>query len=271
MDYRYLKAFMTTAKLLSFSKAAEALNIAQSAVSRQIKLLEESIGQELIIRSSKKVLLTEKGIELFRAVQQFEKSMENIFESEAIKVIRIGTLHGLLETWLTNIIGEYSNKFPHNVEVTIGTPQELKQGINEGKFDIIFTPENIQNELVSSLKLFNEKLVLISKKEVEQSKISSYNWVVYDEQDYLFRLYKRRSKKIFCVRSITSIIQLVKQNVGIAIVPEHILRSNDRLFKIEMKNSSSEASSIYMATLNYKILPGHFKEFIEEVKRQALI
>ena len=41
LDFRYLKAFMLTAKYSSFSKAAEELNIAQSAVSRQIKLLEE--------------------------------------------------------------------------------------------------------------------------------------------------------------------------------------------------------------------------------------
>jgi len=61
LDYRYLKAFMITARYLNFSKAAQELNIAQSAVSRQIKLLEESVGQQLIVRSSKKVLLTEKG------------------------------------------------------------------------------------------------------------------------------------------------------------------------------------------------------------------
>ena len=60
MEYRYLKAFLLTAEHSSFSKAAQLLSIAQSAVSRQIKLLEESLGEELIIRSSKKVILTTK-------------------------------------------------------------------------------------------------------------------------------------------------------------------------------------------------------------------
>ena len=63
IDFRYLKAFILTAKYASFSKAAEELNIAQSAVSRQIKLLEDTLGEELIIRSSKKVVLSEKGKE----------------------------------------------------------------------------------------------------------------------------------------------------------------------------------------------------------------
>ena len=66
-DYRYLKAFMVTARYLNFSKAAQELNIAQSAVSRQIKLLEESVGDQLIIRSSKKVLLTDKGRRYLRS------------------------------------------------------------------------------------------------------------------------------------------------------------------------------------------------------------
>ena len=61
LDYRYLRAFIVTARHLNFSRAADELNIAQSAVSRQIKLLEEGVGQQLIIRSSKKVILTEKG------------------------------------------------------------------------------------------------------------------------------------------------------------------------------------------------------------------
>ncbi|WP_393096157.1 LysR family transcriptional regulator, partial [Halobacteriovorax sp. ZH3_bin.1] len=45
MDYRYLRAFTLTAKYLSFSKAAAELKIAQSAVSRQVKLLEESMNE----------------------------------------------------------------------------------------------------------------------------------------------------------------------------------------------------------------------------------
>ena len=71
MDYRYLKAFLLTAEFSSFSRAAEILKIAQSAVSRQIKLLEETLGEELIIRSSKKVLLTAKGQQLYLVAKSF--------------------------------------------------------------------------------------------------------------------------------------------------------------------------------------------------------
>jgi DNA-binding transcriptional LysR family regulator len=51
MDYRYLKAFLSVARHLSFSSAAKELCIATSAVSRQVQLFESSIGKELFIRS----------------------------------------------------------------------------------------------------------------------------------------------------------------------------------------------------------------------------
>ncbi len=61
MEYNYLKAFFEVAKQRNFTKAAETLNIAQSAVSRQISLLEYSLKKQLIIRSSRKVVLTPEG------------------------------------------------------------------------------------------------------------------------------------------------------------------------------------------------------------------
>ena len=107
IDYRYLKAFMVTAKLLNFSKAAEELNIAQSAVSRQIKLLEDSINQQLIIRSSKKVILTEKGNDLLKLMEKFESNIQDVFFTQSSKKIRVGILHGLLETWFSELIADF--------------------------------------------------------------------------------------------------------------------------------------------------------------------
>lgn len=261
VDYRYLKAFELTAKHLSFSKAAEELNIAQSAVSRQIKLLEESINEELIIRSSKKVLLTDKGRALYLNLLNFEDHVNQIFETEANKVIRIGTLHGLLETWLSGIISQYLSKYPNEVKITVDTPIGLQEGITNGHYDIIFTVDNIQNDLVSSLKLFNEKLVLISKKEIELREIQKHTWIVYDQNDHFFKVYKKRSNRIIQVNSMTTILQLVKSNVGIAIVPDHLIKNSDKLQQYDIKNASQHSTTIYMATLNYKNMPSHLKNF----------
>lgn len=265
MDYRYLKAFVLTAENTSFSKAAEKLKIAQSAVSRQIKLLEESLEQELIIRSSKKVLLTQKGKELYLASKNFMQTTEDLFATESKKTIKIGVLHGLLENWLQDIIVRYySSTAMNNLEIKIDNPTALRRDMEEGKYDIIFSVDNIQSELVTSLKLFDEKLVLISKAPVQMSKIHEYRWVVFSDKDYLFQLNKKVSSQVLTVSSITSVVNLVKNNIGIAIVPDHVLGQDDDLIMTSI--TGGKKSKVFMTTLNYKVMPKHLEAIINLVK-----
>ncbi|MEA9357936.1 LysR family transcriptional regulator [Bacteriovorax sp. PP10] len=266
LDFRYLKAFMLTAKYSSFSKAAEELNIAQSAVSRQIKLLEDSLQEELIIRSSKKVILSEKGKELYQASQSFEKTSLQIFQREDQLPLSIGILEGLLKNWFTPLLTDYLKNQKRDVTVHVADMPELKSGIEESKFDVIFGVENIQSELVTSLKLFEEKLVLISKNEINRKKLNESRWVVFSNNDHLFKLSKTKSESIVMVDSFSSIISLVKNDVGIAVVPDHLIRKEDQLKVQEFPGLPS--SQIYLSTLNYKKMPERIQALCDIVKKK---
>lgn len=266
LDYRYLKAFMVTARHLNFSKAAQDLGIAQSAVSRQIKLLEESVGQQLIIRSSKKVLMTEKGQALLDILTGFEDSVQDVFFGHMNKTIRVGILHGLLETWFNDIMIDFSKSSAHQLSVEVNSLENLKEKLHNGKYDLIFTTENIQSELVSSLKLFEEKMVLVSKNEINPKESEQYPWIVYSEHDHLFQLNKKRSQKIVVVNSITTILKLVKKGLGIAIVPSHTIENEQGLKNYEVKGLSKQY--IHMSTLNFKSIPPHLKTLIDLIKKR---
>lgn len=266
LDFRYLKAFMLTAKYASFSKAALELNIAQSAVSRQIKLLEDTLGEELIIRSSKKVMLSEKGKELYAAAINFEKTSLQIFETEDKKGINIGILEGLLHHWFTPILSEYLKNEQREVTVYTADLQVLKQGIESGRFDIIFGTENIQSELVSSLKLFEEKLVLIGAVEINRKKLNEHRWLVFSENDHLFKLSKNKNENTVMIDSFETIIKLVKNNLGIAIVPDHLIKNDEQIKTHEIPGLPS--SQIYMSTLNYKKMPERIKKMADLVRRK---
>lgn len=265
LDYRYLKAFMVTSRYLNFSKAAQELGIAQSAVSRQIKLLEESVGQQLIIRSSKKVLMTEKGEALLDQLKSFEGSLQEIFFGHMNKTIKVGILHGLLETWFNEVIVEFTKTSSHQLQVEVNSLENLKDRLHSGKYDIIFTTENIQSELVSSLKLFDEKMVLISKTEINPKDASNYPWIVYSENDHLFQLYKKRADKTIVVNSITTILKLVRKGVGIAIVPDHSVEPDMKLNSYDLKGLQKQ--HIHLSSLNFKTMPEHLKQLIDVVKR----
>lgn len=266
LDFRYLKAFKLTAQYSSFSKAAEDLKIAQSAVSRQIKLLEDHMGEELIIRSSKKVLLTEKGKELYNALINFEKKTLEIFQTEDHLPLNIGILHGLLINWFPPILSEVFKDSQREINISIKDLGDLKSGIEAQKFDIVFGTENIQSELLTSLKLFEEKLVLISKKEINRKRIQDYRWIVYSDHDHLFKMSKEKPKSILKIDSMSTIIQLVKNDLGIAIVPDHLLNKDDGLKTYDLQNV--KPSAIYMTTLNYKKLPGRLESLTKAVRKK---
>ena len=265
-DYRYLRAFILIGKHSSFSKTAMELRIAQSAISRQIKLLEQSLNQELIIRSSKKVILTDKGRELFLAAKSFEATIKNIFENEQTKTIHIGVLQGLLENWFQHILSLYYKDYSNNIVIKVASPMALKNLLHEGQLDIIFINENIQSELISALKLFDETLVLISKEKVSLEQIHQYRWIIYDDEDNLIRTYRKRSDRIIQVDDMSTIIQLVKAGIGLAVVPHHVVGDGPKLF-VE-KFTQSHKNEIYLATLNFRAMPQYLKDLIQFIVKQ---
>jgi DNA-binding transcriptional LysR family regulator len=268
LDYRYIRAFMVTARHLNFSRAAEELNIAQSAVSRQIKLLEDGVGHQLIVRSSKKVILTDKGQALLNLVEKFEQDVTGIFLGQVSRTLKIGILHGLLENWFNDIITDYAKSKKLSLVVEVQPMERLKEKLLSGQYDLVFTSENIQSELVSSLRVFDEKMILISKSEINLKDIHDYPWVVYNENDNLFHVFKKHTRQMIAVNSITSVVNLVKKGVGVAIVPDHLLKPTDNLKTYDVKGLPK--ASVFISTLNFQTLPEPLKGLVEMIKKKAL-
>jgi DNA-binding transcriptional LysR family regulator len=265
-DYRYLKAFIVISRTLNFSAAAKELGIAQSAVSRQIKLLEESIGHQLLVRSSKKVVLTKIGEEFSKQVSQFEEKIKDTLYPNVSKTIHIGILHGFLETWFNDVIVEFSKRYKYQLIIEVNSLENLRINLHNGKYDLIFTSQGIQSEFVSSLKLFEEKMVLIGKKsQLEFNQLHEYPWIVYSNQDHLFQLNKKKSDHIIIINSITAMIKLARKGLGIAIVPEHTIEDRKNLQIVDVKGLPKQ--HIYLSTLNFKKVPEYVKSLIEIIQK----
>jgi len=269
VEYKYLKAFLLTAKYSSFSRAAAELRIAQSAVSRQIKLLEETLKQQLIIRSPKQVILTSKGQELYLAATDFDKSVNSLFTEDNRKEIRVGVLHGVLETWLISFMRRYYKIRDANIVIQVDKPHVLIEGLTNRNLDLAITNEFLQTEMISSLKLFDEELVVVSKKKVDYEELAAERWITYDNNDWLHVLFKKRqSERYLRVNSMTAIVNLVRNDLGVAIVPTHMLSpSDDDLFRIPIPKAKNP--SIYISTLNYAHMPHHIREVSDLLRQLA--
>jgi DNA-binding transcriptional LysR family regulator len=92
-DLRQLRFFVTIAELMNVSRAAEALNISQSALSRQLQALEEEIGLRLFDRVGKRLVLTAEGEEMLpRAALLVEQADALSMRADALARGRIGHL-----------------------------------------------------------------------------------------------------------------------------------------------------------------------------------
>lgn len=118
LDWDKLKFFYYVAKCNSFTNAAKYLHLTQPSISRAIKSLEEQLGLELFIRTTKRLVMTEEGEILLKMIQRliedFETTITGIHEDqrEPQGPIRIWTTEGLLNYYLLRYIPEFLEKYP---------------------------------------------------------------------------------------------------------------------------------------------------------------
>lgn len=115
-NLKALQIFVVVAESCSFRRAAEVLHRSQSAVSTQIKLLEEQIGVTLFHRTTRRVQLTAEGQQLLghaqRAVASLELGLREIREAANIQVghISMGCVPSIAATMLPPVLAEFQRK-----------------------------------------------------------------------------------------------------------------------------------------------------------------
>ncbi len=118
MDLRRLRYFVAVAEKMHFGHAADSVNVVQSAISQQIKLLEAELGVVLLERSRPYVKLTEAGRaflpECKRVLQQAEEATRVAKQAGAGYVgrIRVGFVDNALWSLLPPLIRDFRSRFP---------------------------------------------------------------------------------------------------------------------------------------------------------------
>ncbi|MEM9091476.1 MAG: LysR family transcriptional regulator [Cyanobacteria bacterium P01_F01_bin.53] len=152
MEIYQLKVFLEVARHLSFTEAADALNLTQPAVSAKIKSLESSLGVELFQRLGRKIKLTTVGAYLLEAGPNLiELEGRLIREIEDIKQgrfsrLKIGCTTTIASGWLPRILFEYRQKYP-GIDVhclTFDTVEQLHQSMVLGEIDVGFSDSNLK-------------------------------------------------------------------------------------------------------------------------------
>ena len=136
-----LRTFVTGLELGSFSKAAQRLGRSQSAISTQLRRLEEQAGKALFKKSGRGLALTTGGESLLsyakRILELNDEAIDGLQDSEVEGWVRLGIPQDFAEGWLTGVLGQFARAHPKvRVEVRAEQNVLLVERLREGELDL---------------------------------------------------------------------------------------------------------------------------------------
>lgn len=153
MELRHLRCFVAVAEELHFSRAAQRLHIAQSAVSQQVRRLERELGVELLLRNKRRVRLTHVGRafleESRRTLEQADRAVDTARRAARGQVgqLAVGFFGPATYGVLPEILGTYRERFP-DVELTLHewTTSKQVEELRAGRIQVGFLRGPIRDE-----------------------------------------------------------------------------------------------------------------------------
>lgn len=144
----------------SLSKAAEKMNIVQSAVSRQLQLFEGEIGSPLFERNGKKLIaMTSLGLRIMEEVNTINQAKNNIqtlaadYLDSSHGVLHIATTHTQAKYFLPKPILRFREKYPGvRIYMDEASPEQLINKLHTGKADIAICTEKVADDAYLAVK-----------------------------------------------------------------------------------------------------------------------
>lgn len=287
MNWDKLRIFHVVADTGSFTGAGNILNLSQSAVSRQIRGLEESLKLPLFHRHARGLLLTEQGEELYETVRDIYVKL-SMTEARLIEIkerpqgpLKITTTVGFGSLWLTEHIGEFLDRYSDIAVSLFVTDVELDLTMREADVAIRVTPPTqpdlIQRHLFTGhfgiyaapayLNSFGTPRSLaqlathrvISFGSEMPSSYQGHNWLV-DE----ITAVADEFVPALTVNNVYGMLRSTENGVGIAALPTFLGEGKTNLVRIldRVDTPSADCYFVYPSELRDSQRIGVFREFL---------
>ncbi|MBK3774713.1 LysR family transcriptional regulator [Azospirillum brasilense] len=292
MDWDKLRVFHAVAEAGSFTHAGEALNLSQSAVSRQISALEDSLGVPLFHRHARGLILTQQGELLNHAARDiFAKlSMTQAMLSESKDAakgpLKVTATAAFGSTWLTPRIGEFLALYPDIQLTLLITDTELDLGMREADVAIRVSPPRqpdlIQRHLMTFRShLYAHRRYLDRKGEPQTvADLASHDLVTYPQElrppfantHWLRDLVTdavARDRTVLQVNNLYAIFRAVESGLGVGSLPDYLVTGLNDIVRVlpDQSGSKVDAFFVYPEELRHSKRIAVFRDFL--VKKVA--
>jgi DNA-binding transcriptional LysR family regulator len=285
MDWDKLKIFHAVTQAGSFTKAADVLNLSQSAISRQIQSLEYELKTTLFERHARGLSLTDNGEILYKTaneviskIKEVESDLMDKKDKPSGKIV-VTTVVGFGGIWLTPRIQEFMEKNPDiEVELTV-TDQELDLSTREADIAIWMRQPKQLNYIQKKLIDINYH-IYGSSKYLEKfgvprtvKDLDKHNLITYgrgtpsplSQKEWILKLgTKIKRKSVMKVNNIYALLLAVDSGVGLAALPDYMTIGKPGLVKVlgEINGPKYEAHFVYPQSLKNVARVQAFRDFI---------
>lgn len=284
LDSRQLRAFQELARNGSFTAAARALNLTQSAVSHSIKALERSLEIVLFERLGKTVRLTRAGEALLphadRILSRMMRAQDELkqLERPGHGRLRIGATVTISQYVLPSVLRELRESFPaFDIAVTTDDSRGLMSLVETGEIDVAVALETSFSDSLKREPLFEDQIQmalspmhpLASKGKIKADDILDESFIFYNQSSETFRVLEHESlnsgirlKTAMQVGSMAAIKEMAKIGMGIGLlspwVAEQEIAQGSLVFRPLPWKNQNRRWSIHRD-------PRHEPQMIEEV------
>ncbi len=242
MDLRALEYFVAVVEERSFTRAAFREHVSQPSISQQMRALESELGESLFERGVKGVRLTPGGETLLpyaRECLAVVAAARAEFSGRSALLrgeLRLGTVSGVEETPVPDLLALYHERFPHvNVELTGGTSLPLLSQVEQGGLDaaIIARPGEPLPADIACYSLLNDEIIAIvselnplaTQPEVTLAELARHPLITYGADSRLrpliaeaFAAAGQTLAVSYSTRDVPLNLALARRDVGIALV-----------------------------------------------------
>ncbi|MFA5957669.1 LysR family transcriptional regulator [Hyphomicrobium sp.] len=235
-----LRQFIAIAGAGSVSRAADALGLTQSGLSKQLSLLEEGLGQTLFERHGRGVVLSSAGKTLHDAIKTsyelIDATVVRLREEQGITEgrLRIATIHPLSSYFITGVIAKFMAQRPNvNVSMIGRSSPDVIALVETGKVEIGFVyDEAVATANVEETILFDEKMSLVVSEDsvlanadsvdLRETQLSLVVFPAPYSQRRMLQLHGLDSHAVAEVDTLDAMLKLVSLTSGQCILPDHI-------------------------------------------------
>ncbi|RMF11400.1 MAG: LysR family transcriptional regulator [Alphaproteobacteria bacterium] len=254
MDWDKLRIFHMVAESGSFTKAGERLNLSQSAVSRQIRGLEEELKVALFHRHARGLTLTQEGELLFQTaedvVNRIRRTEQQLLEGHETPQgeLRIATTLSFGSTWMTHHIREFLELYPDIDVQLLLSDSDLDLAQREADVAILFHPPEqadlIQRPLMSVRQYIYGSTDYLARRGEPRSvdDLDHHNLIIYGTTataplrniDWIVQIGRTGPPRraALKINNIYGALQAVKAGIGLAALPEYLVRGSANLVRV---------------------------------------